>query len=218
MKSVKFESSGALVPVGKILCIGRNYIEHAQEMKADVPGEPVVFLKPTSALIQTGEDIVIPPFSGDVHHEVELVICLGTGGKNIPLENAYRHVRGYGVGLDMTLRDVQSDAKKKGLPWTISKGFDTSAPVSVFVERERVGDPHGLDLQLKVNGQVRQKTNTGKMIFRIDRLISFLSSVFTLEPGDLIFTGTPEGVGPVHSGDLLEAELQSVATLRVGVR
>jgi 2-keto-4-pentenoate hydratase/2-oxohepta-3-ene-1,7-dioic acid hydratase in catechol pathway len=186
-------------------------------MNSAIPESPVVFLKPSTALIHDNENVVIPRFSTDMHHEVEMVAVIGKRARNVRVEEAYDCVAGYSVGLDMTLRDIQTEAKKKGLPWTVAKGFETSAPLSLAVERSNVNDPHTLDLTLKVNGQTRQKSNTKNMIFKIDFLVSYLSSIFTLEPGDLIFTGTPEGVGQVHAGDILEAELESVGTLRVGV-
>ena len=203
--------------VGKILCLGRNYEEHAREMKAEVPVHPVVFLKPATALVHDGADVVIPEFSRDLHHEVEMVVVIGKTGRNIPAGSSYEHIAGYAVGLDMTLRDIQDQAKKKGLPWSVAKGFDTSAPVSPVVKRELIQDPHSLAISLKVNGQMRQQSNTGKMIFRVHDVISYLSTVFTLEPGDLIFMGTPEGVGRVVPGDKLEADLEKVGTLRVGI-
>jgi 5-carboxymethyl-2-hydroxymuconate isomerase len=206
------------IPAGKLLCIGRNYAEHAREMKAEVPKEPVVFLKPATALIGDGEDVVIPPFSHDLHHEVEMVVLIGKGGRNIPVGAAYEYIAGYGVGLDMTLRDVQAEAKKKGLPWTVAKGFDTSAPVSGFVPASAVPDPHRLTITLCVNGEERQRGSTADMLFRVETLVSYLSSVFTLEPGDLIFTGTPEGVGPARPGDILTASLESVGNLKVSIR
>jgi len=217
MSTVSFQNGGPTLRVGKILCLGRNYAEHVKEMKAERPDTPVVFLKPSTALIHSGETVILPPFSHDVHHEVEMVVVIGKGGKNIERHRAYDHVAGYAVGLDMTLRDVQSDAKRRGLPWTVAKGFDTSAPVSEVVEKSAIADPHALALSLKVNGFVRQQGNTGAMLVRVDDLIAYLSGVFTLEEGDLIFTGTPEGVGPVTRGDVLEATLGSSARLRVRV-
>jgi 2-keto-4-pentenoate hydratase/2-oxohepta-3-ene-1,7-dioic acid hydratase in catechol pathway len=152
-----------------------------------------------------------------MHHEVELVVLIGRPGREIPRERAFEHVGGYGVGLDMTLRDVQANAKKKGLPWSVAKGFDTSAPVSSFVRKEDVADPHNLTLVLEVNGTVRQRSNTRNMVFGVDDIISYLSTVFTLEEGDLVFTGTPEGVGPVQSGDVLEATLEDLARCKVEI-
>lgn len=217
MNRVLYRESEKSFSVGKILCLGRNYAAHAEEMNAALPESPVVFLKPATAILQSGEDIVIPRISTDVHHEVEMIFVIGKRARDVRRENAYDYVDGYAVGLDMTLRDIQSVAKKKGLPWTVAKGFDTSAPISRAVERASISNPHELDLSLKVNGKIRQRSTTAKMIFKVDYLVSFLSSIFTLEPGDLIFTGTPEGVGPVSAGDVLEAELESVGTLRVGV-
>lgn len=217
MKTVRFRGTGKELPVGKILCLGRNYAEHAKEMAAAVPGKPVVFLKPASAIIHDGEEIIIPSFSKDVHHEVELVVVIGKEARHIGAQSAMDHVAGYAVGLDMTLRDIQSEAKKAGLPWTVAKGFDTSAPVSSIMERDAISDPHDLMLSLCVNGSTRQKSSTGNMIFRIDYVVSYLSSIFTLYPGDLIFTGTPEGVSSVVDGDILEADLENVGTLNVRV-
>ncbi len=218
VRSITLRETGEKFRVGKILCLGRNYAEHAREMKAEIPTTPVVFLKPSSALISSGETVIIPPISRELHYEVEMVVVVGKDGRAIPRASALDHVAGYAVGLDMTLRDVQADAKKKGLPWSVAKGFDTSAPVSDAVSRTRVTDPHALILTLKVNGDVRQRASTGEMIFKVEDLISYLSTIFTLERGDLIFTGTPEGVGEVRPGDRLEAELQSVGTLTVHVR
>ena len=218
VRAVTFQGSRDALRVGKILCLGRNYREHAREMKADVPKVPVVFLKPATAIITSDEDIIIPPISGEMHYETEMVVVIGEDGKNIPASRAMHHVAGYGVGLDMTLRDVQAEAKAKGLPWTVAKGFDTSAPVSEIVPRERVGDPGDLSLTLRVNGEIRQQGRTRDMIFSVDQIIAYLSTIFTLERGDLIFTGTPEGVGAARPGDLLAAELDSFARLSVHVR
>ncbi len=217
MSTVFFRNGGPTFRVGKILCVGRNYPEHAKEMKADIPEFPVIFLKPPSAVVQSGGSVVIPPFSREVHHEVEMVVVIGKNGRNIPRSSAYDYVAGYAVGLDMTLRDVQSEAKKKGLPWTVAKGFDTSAPLSHAVEKDAVGNPHALSLSLTVNETIRQHASTGAMLFPVDSLIAFISGVFTLEAGDLIFTGTPEGVGPVSRGDILQADLGSLTHLRVQV-
>jgi 5-carboxymethyl-2-hydroxymuconate isomerase len=218
MKTIRFADGGTSLSVGKILCLGRNYPEHAKEMKVESPTTPVVFLKPTTALLEAGGSIVFPTLSEVVHHEVEMVVVIGREGKKIPRDTAMEYVAGYAVGLDMTLREVQAEAKKKGLPWSVAKGFDTSAPLSTAVRRENVRDPHNLNISLRVNRKLRQSSNTRNMIFRVPDIIAFLSTVFTLEPGDLIFTGTPEGVGPVHHGDKLTAALESVGTLTVGVQ
>lgn len=210
MKTISISETNEQVPVGKIICIGRNYAEHAAEMKSEVHDKPVIFLKPSTALIKNGENIVLPKISSDVHHEVELVVVIGKGGKSIPASEAYSHVLGYAIGLDMTLRDVQGEAKKNGLPWSIAKGFDTSAPTSDIITADQISDPHNLTITCKVNGQTRQHSSTGKMIFKIEKLIEFISSIFTLERGDLIYTGTPEGVGKVINGDLIEAEIDGI--------
>jgi 2-keto-4-pentenoate hydratase/2-oxohepta-3-ene-1,7-dioic acid hydratase in catechol pathway len=206
------------VKPAKIICIGRNYADHVKELNNAMPSEPVVFLKPSTALISSGEDIVIPPQSNDVHHEVELVIAIGLGGKNIPVQEAMKHVAGFAVGLDMTARDVQSKAKAKALPWTVAKGFDTFAPLGDFIAASEVADPQNLDIQLTINGDLRQKGNTNQMMFPLDELVSYASHIFTLEAGDLIFTGTPEGVSAIRDGDVLQAKVTGLPLLTVGVR
>ncbi|MEP0821263.1 MAG: fumarylacetoacetate hydrolase family protein [Ignavibacterium sp.] len=223
MSSVTLRGTPSPVPVSKIICVGRNYAAHAKEMKAEIPEQPVLFLKPPSAILHDGGTIVIPKISRDLHHEVEMTVLIGRGGKNIDEHSALSHVAGYGVGLDMTLRDVQSEAKKKGLPWTLAKGFDTSAPLSEFVPAAAIADPHALEVELRVNGAVRQRGNTSSFIFRLERLISLISTHFTLEKGDVIFTGTPEGVAQAVPGDTLEATLRtpggtplSLLTVRIG--
>jgi acylpyruvate hydrolase len=218
MPNIEFVDDGRKQAVGNIFCLGRNYAAHAKEMNAETPEFPIIFLKPSSAILNDGERIVIPSISKELHHEVEMVVAIGVKGKNISRHEAMNHVQGYAVGLDMTLRDVQAEAKKKGLPWSVAKGFDTSAPLSRFVDRRRVINPHALDISLKVNGEKRQYSNTGNMIFSIEDMIAYISSIFTLEVGDLIFTGTPEGIGQVVSGDRLEAALESVGTLQVSVQ
>lgn len=218
MAIVEFRDSDKKIIVGKILCLGRNYAAHAKEMNAETPEAPVIFLKPSTAILHEGGEIAIPSISKELHHEVEMVVLIGREGKNIPRTHALEYVSGYAVGLDMTLRDVQATAKKKGLPWSVAKGFDTSAPISKFVEKEKVLHPHTLNISLSVNGKMRQQSNTQHMIFTIEEMIEYCSSIFTLEAGDLIFTGTPEGVGEVVSGDRLDAELESVGSLHVSIR
>lgn len=210
------------VPVPKILCIGRNYAEHAKEMKAEIPSAPVFFMKPSTALVSDGGVVRIPSISKDMHHEVELTVLIGTGGRHIPESEARKHIAGFGVGLDMTLRDVQAEAKKKGLPWTLAKGFDTSAPVSAFVPVDRVPNVPSLTLELKVNGQVRQRGALNDLLFPVERLIAYLSQYVALEAGDIIFTGTPEGVSQVVPGDTMQAALiggtSTLAQLTVSVQ
>jgi 2-keto-4-pentenoate hydratase/2-oxohepta-3-ene-1,7-dioic acid hydratase in catechol pathway len=186
-------------------------------MKAEVPTSPVVFLKPSTALLRNGGRILIPPLSKQLHYEAEMVVVIGREGKAIPRDRAMDHVEGYAVGLDMTLRDLQGEAKSKGLPWSVAKGFDTSAPVSDVVPKDRVRDPHALQLTLQVNGSTRQQASTGEMIFRIEEVIAYVSQIFTLDRGDLIYTGTPQGVGEARTGDTLTATLESVGTLTVTV-
>jgi 2-keto-4-pentenoate hydratase/2-oxohepta-3-ene-1,7-dioic acid hydratase in catechol pathway len=217
MATIRISGSPFPVSVPKIVCVGRNYREHAAEMKAEVPANPVLFLKPPTAIVHSGEHIVIPAFSHEMHHEVELVVAIGEGGKSIPAADAWRAVAGYAVGLDMTLRDVQAVAKQKSLPWAVSKGFDTSAPVSDFIPASSVGPEPVFDIECSVNGTLRQTSSSAAMIFDIATLISYISTVFTLEPGDLIFTGTPEGVGPVRPGDTIEAKLLGHASTRHNV-
>jgi len=213
MKNISFIDSEQELAVGKILCLGQNYAAHIKEMRAEVPAFPVIFIKPPSALISGGANIILPKISHEVHHEVELVAVIGKSGKNIPRSEALKHAAGYGVGLDMTLRDIQREAKKKGLPWAVAKGFDTSAPVSAMVSAHRIGNPQNLTISCRVNGVLRQRSSTSAMIFSMDRIIEYLSSVFTLEAGDLIFTGTPEGVGEVKEGDTIEAELEGYVSI-----
>jgi 2-keto-4-pentenoate hydratase/2-oxohepta-3-ene-1,7-dioic acid hydratase in catechol pathway len=208
MKKIKFLGTSTELGVGKILCLGKNYAAHAKEMLSDVPTTPIVFMKPSTAIITGSDKIIIPQISKEVHHEVELVVVVGKEAKNISAKNAYDYIAGYAIGLDMTLRDVQSDAKKKGNPWTVAKGFDTSAPISEVIPKDQIKNPHALTITCKVNGALCQKSSTGKMIFTIDKIIEYISSIFTLEEGDLIFTGTPEGVGQVVTGDLIEAEIE----------
>jgi 5-carboxymethyl-2-hydroxymuconate isomerase len=210
-------TSGQHFSIGKILCIGRNYSEHIKELGNAPPEAPVIFIKPASSVIGEGEAIVIPPYSHDCHHEAELALLIGRKGKDIPEEQAMEYIAGYGVGIDLTLRDVQGELKKKGLPWEIAKGFDTSCPLSAFVEASDVADPQNLQIRLTVNGEIRQDGNTSRMIHRIPAIISHMSVSFTLEPGDVILTGTPAGVSRIVSGDTLAAEIPGVATLRVHV-
>jgi 2-keto-4-pentenoate hydratase/2-oxohepta-3-ene-1,7-dioic acid hydratase in catechol pathway len=218
MSEVRF-ADGRTIRVSKIVCLGANYGEHNQEMKREFsPPQPLLFLKPATAIIHDGETIEPPPFSSSLHHEVELVAVIGKEGKHISAKNAMEHITGYAVGLDMTLRDVQDVAKKKGHPWSVAKGFDTSAPISDAVPAQTVTEPHKLDIQLKVNGNIRQKSNTSKMVFKLDYQIAYISSIFKLEKGDLIFTGTPEGVSQVASGDIIEGHIEKVGTVTVKVR
>lgn len=206
------------LPINSIFCIGRNYAEHAKELKNVVPDKPMVFLKPVSAVIFNEGSIIIPSQSKEVHHEVELVVAIGKTGKNIPEKDALDYVIGYGIGIDVTARDIQQLAKEKSHPWSVAKGFDTFAPLSAFISRYEISDPQNLELKITVNAETRQLGNTGDMIFPVRTLISYLSSIFTLSPGDLIFTGTPQGVSPIKTGDQITATLgKDLARLYVSV-
>ncbi|MEW6061354.1 MAG: fumarylacetoacetate hydrolase family protein [Bacteroidota bacterium] len=214
MKYATLLPSNRKIPINTIFCVGQNYAEHAKEMGSAVAETPVIFLKPSNAVIESGTPILLPAMSTNVHHEVELTILIGKGGRNIPKSEAMKHVAGYGVGLDMTMRDVQLAAKKSGTPWSVAKGFYTSAPLSSFIEASQISDPYQLEILLKVNGIERQRTSTSNMNFKVDELIVFLSSVFSLEEGDIIYTGTPEGVAPVVTGDVLEAEIPGMIKIQ----
>ena len=209
---------GREVRPGKLLCIGKNYVAHAIEMGGKEGDAPVAFLKPASALVGDGGEVVIPRQSSDVHHELELVAVIGKGGRDIDEADALDHVAAYALGLDMTARDLQSEAKKNGRPWSVAKGFDTFAPLGPLVDAAEVSDPQALTLTLTVDGEERQRADTSLMIFSVARIVAFLSSVFTLEPGDLLYTGTPEGVGPVAAGQTLVAAADGVPSLTVTVR
>ena len=213
MKTVRTKNSNQKFTVGKIVCVGRNYAEHAKELGNEVPEKPVVFLKPTSALIHSGEKILHPAFSQDMHHEVELVLLIGKTVKNADKIEAEDAIIGYGVGLDMTLRDVQNELKKKGHPWTIAKCFDTSAVVSDFILKSDYKLTLDEEISLSVNGQIRQKEKLNKMIFKPAEIVEHISSLMTLEEGDLVYTGTPAGVGKVEVGDKLAAEILNVGKL-----
>ncbi|MDA0986676.1 MAG: fumarylacetoacetate hydrolase family protein [Bacteroidetes bacterium] len=215
MKTILFKKDTSVVEkieVGKILCLGKNYLNHAKEMGGDIPKSPIIFMKPSSSI---AEDFVIeiPKISNELHHEVELAVLIGKKGKNINLSDANNFVSGYAVGLDMTLRDQQALAKKEGTPWTIAKAFDTSAIFGTFIPQNEIANPDNLEIKLSVNGNVKQHSNTNFMIYKIDFIISYLSEIFLLEPGDIIFMGTPEGVGKVVSGDTIEAEIEGLPKL-----
>jgi acylpyruvate hydrolase len=197
----------------KILCIGRNYADHIKELANERPDQPVVFLKPETALVENNKAVAYPEFTNDLHHEAEIVLRVSKEGRNIPLNSAFHYFDSIGIGVDFTARDLQSKQKAKGLPWEIAKSFDQSAPVSVFLPVKQFQDIKNLSFMLKVNGVVRQNGNTCDMMFSFDEIISYCSRFFTLLPGDLIFTGTPAGVGPVSPGDHLEAFMENIPLL-----
>lgn len=202
----------------KILAIGRNYVNHAKELNNPVPEEPVVFSMPDSALLKSNNDFYFPDFSKDIHHEVEVVVKICRVGKNIPMEFAHRYYNEIGLGIDFTARDIQAECKKKGLPWEKAKAFDGAAPISKFISKDKFENVGNLNFHLDINGSRVQTGNTSNMIFSIDYLISYLSQYFTLKIGDLIYTGTPEGVGPVKIGDHLIAELEGQKMMDFNVR
>ncbi|MCU5775786.1 fumarylacetoacetate hydrolase family protein [Erwiniaceae bacterium BAC15a-03b] len=201
---------GALLdfPVSKVVCVGSNYAKHIKEMGSATPEEPVVFIKPETALCDLRQPISIPKAFGSVHHEVELAVLIGSTLKQATEEHVAKAIAGYGIALDLTLRDVQAGLKKAGQPWEKSKGFDNSCPLSGFIPASEFdGDPQNSELKLVVNGEVRQHGNTSDMITKILPLIAYMSQYFTLRAGDVVITGTPEGVGPMASGDTLELSL-----------
>ncbi|HEY9281462.1 MAG TPA: fumarylacetoacetate hydrolase family protein [Eoetvoesiella sp.] len=209
----------ARFPVNRIFCVGRNYADHAREMGHDPNREPpFFFMKPASSIVADGGDFLYPSLTNDVHHEVELVVALGRGGANIDADKALEHIYGYAVGLDMTRRDLQGEAKKLGRPWDTGKAFDGSAPCSAVAPASSIGHPSKGTVKLEVNGQVRQLGDLADLIWNVPETIAYLSTLFTLQPGDLIFTGTPSGVGPVVRSDLLTASVDGVAQFSVRVR
>jgi acylpyruvate hydrolase len=218
MPNYRFQNYSKQVRIGKIICLARTYREHAKEMKTTVTEDPLLFLKPDTSVIFNHGTILIPSKSHCLHHEVELGVVIEKNGKHISQETAMDYVLGYLVALDITARDLQSEAKKNGWPWAIAKGFDTFAPLSDVVLKERVPNPKNLDLELKIKGAIKQKANTNQMIYSVERIISFISEIMTLERGDLILTGTPEGVGEIKESDVLEARLGSLCSLTVDVQ
>jgi 2-keto-4-pentenoate hydratase/2-oxohepta-3-ene-1,7-dioic acid hydratase in catechol pathway len=193
----------------KILAIGRNYTDHIKELENERPDEPVIFTKPDTALLKNNEPFYYPPYSKDIHHEVEIIIRICKEGKFVKEEHAHKYFDKIGLGIDFTARDLQSKAKEKGLPWAIAKGFNGSAPVSKWIEKHEFKDLHNISFSLKVNGELKQTGNSSLMLFSMDYIISYLSKFFTLKTGDIIFTGTPKGVGPVTIGDRLEGYIEN---------
>ena len=203
-------------PVRRIYCVGRNYAAHAREMGHDPDREPpFFFMKPADALTEDGSTIPYPPATADLHHEIELVVALAKGGANIPEEKALECVFGYTVGLDMMRRDLQGDAKERGRPWDTGKGFDHSAPIGALRSATSIGHPTNARISLSVNGDNRQDGNINQMIWNVPETIAYLSGLFELQPGDIIFTGTPHGVAAVEPGDRLECSIEGIATLSI---
>ncbi len=215
-------ADGRVFPVHRIYCVGRNYAEHAQEMGYTGREPPFFFLKPADALVpvaagETGS-IDYPPQTSDLHHEVELVVAIGRGGRDVDVADASAHIWGYAIGLDMTRRDLQTQMKKQGRPWSIGKAFEQSAPIGPIVPREQAGPMLRGAITLAVDGQPRQRGDLGELIWNVDEVIAAISAAWELRPGDLIFTGTPAGVGAVTRGATMEAAIDHLGTLRVQVK
>lgn len=200
----------------KIICVGRNYAAHAKELKSELPSEPVIFLKPETSRLRGKKVFFLPSFSKEIHHELELVLKINHDGKNIHEKFAYKYYDELTVGIDFTARDLQNSLKSKGLPWELSKSFDSSAPVGKFIPKSEIMKKNIL-FHLDINGKTVQSGNSADMIFSFDRIISFVSTYITLRQGDLIFTGTPEGVGPVKRGDLMVAGIGDEILLELQV-
>ena len=214
-------AGGGLFPVHRIYCVGRNYAEHAQEMGFTGREPPFFFLKPADAVLPVADGAVgqmpYPPLTGNLHHEIELVVAIGTGGRNIAVADAAKHIWGYAVGLDMTRRDLQNEMKKQGRPWCIGKAFDASAPIGPLHPISATGELTSGAITLSVNGGQRQAGDLSALIWSVAETIATLSQAWTLQPGDLIFTGTPAGVGAVVAGDLIEGRIAGLGLLQVRI-
>ena len=204
--------------VGKIVCVGQNYVKHIEELSSKRQNAPVIFLKPSTAILTEGYPIELPEYSKDVHHETELALLIGATARRIKAEEWHTFVAGVGIALDLTLRDLQTHAKERGLPWAVSKGFDGSCPVSEFIPLRQIKDIQDLTIELRINNELRQHGSTHDMIYPVSELMAYISGIFTLEPGDLILTGTPAGVGPLRSGDHLEAAISEVGKMVFNVK
>ncbi len=216
--TVEVTGTDARFPVRRVYCVGRNYAKHAREMGMDPEREPPFFFsKPADAVVPNGTPVPYPPRTSNLHHEIELVVAIGMGGRDIPLANALAHVFGYAVGNDLTRRDLQFEAREQRRPWDVAKGFDCSAPVSAIRPAADVGHPERGAIWLEVNGESRQRADLSEMIWSVPEIVAELSTYFELRPGDLIFTGTPEGVGPVQRGDSLVGGIDGLETLRTTI-
>ncbi len=213
LKSFNLKNLSPNFATMKIIAIGRNYAEHAKELNNPVPGVPVIFMKPDTAILKENKPFYHPDFSEDIHHEIEIVLKISKEGKHISEKFAENYFEEIALGVDFTARDIQSRHKEKGLPWELAKGFDNSAPVSGFLPKTQFPDLHNLNFRLDVNGQNRQTGNTSNMLFSFAYIISFVSKYITLKKGDLIFTGTPQGVAKVNVGDRLEGYLEDIKLL-----
>jgi 5-carboxymethyl-2-hydroxymuconate isomerase len=218
MKTIKIKSSNKEITIGKVVCVGRNYADHAKEMGNEVPDKfPIVFMKTATCMINSGENVVHPDYSENLHHEVELVLLVGKTVKNATLEESQNAIAGYAVGLDMTLRDLQFKAKDKGEPWTFAKIFDTSGVISNFVSVDEYNLTGNERIYLSVNGEIRQEATIGLMLFNSAEIIKNISSRMTLEAGDLIFTGTPAGVSRVVKGDKLSGGIENIGEIETTI-
>ena len=216
--SVEVAGSDDRFPVHRLYCVGRNYAKHAREMGMDPEREPPFFFaKPADAVVPNGTPVPYPPRTANLHHEIELVVAIGRGGRNIPVAGALEHVYGYAVGLDLTRRDLQFEAREQGRPWDVAKGFDCSAPLGAIRPAAQMGHPERGAIWLEVNGESRQRANLSEMIWSVPEIVAELSTYFELRGGDLIFTGTPEGVGPVQRGDSLVGGIDGLETLRITI-
>jgi 5-carboxymethyl-2-hydroxymuconate isomerase len=227
MSEIRVRNSEEVIKVQNVYCVGKNYLEHLKEIEIpginqEIPKEPVIFLKPNNAVLTDSNIISIPLFKGkkisdNLQNEVELVVVIGKDGRNILQENAFDHIFGYAVGIDFTLRDLQTEQKKKGLPWAVSKGFYSSAPVFEVVKKEEIPEPENLRICLDVNGEVKQSANTSEMLFKLDYIVHYISCIFGLCKGDLIFTGTPAGITKLYSGDKVSAYIENIGELKVTI-
>jgi fumarylpyruvate hydrolase len=216
--SVAVAGSDARFPVHRIYCVGRNYSEHVKEMGGDPAREaPVFFTKPADAVVAAGSDVPYPPRTSNLHHEIELVVAIGRGGHDIPVEGALEHVFGYAVGNDLTRRDLQAQARGKGAPWDTAKAFDASAPITPIRRAEEAGHVSSGRIWLEVNGELRQQADVAQMVWSVPEIVAELSTYFALAPGDLIFTGTPAGVGPLLPGDRVAGGVDGIGTLEHGI-
>ncbi len=228
MSKLKVKNSDEIIEVQNVYCVGKNYLDHINEIDIpgvvkEVPGEPVVFLKPNTAVNTDSYEVTIPELHGkkisdNLQNEVELVIVIGKDGRNIKKENAFEYVYGYAAGIDFTLRDLQNEDKKKGLPWSHSKGFFGSAPISDVVRKEDISNPDDHRISLEINGEIKQDSRTSFMIFNLGYIIHYISSIFGLRKNDIIFTGTPAGITKLNPGDIVKAQIEQVGELTVKIK
>lgn len=213
MNRIYFKDGREFTP-SKIICVGRNYAKHIEEMKSEATTDPVLFLKPNSSLHPFTEPVPLPKSVGEVHHEIELAVCISKPCSSVSPKEAAESIAGYAIALDLTLRDIQAAAKKAGLPWAVAKGFDAACPISTFVDFSNISDVNNLALLLKINDEIRQQGSTSHMLFKIPDLIAYASKFFRFERGDILLTGTPVGVGPLLPGDKIEAHIDGIGTFK----